>query len=321
MSKLFMRDDLNDNGTIHHHGSYCSSPDIICHSQVAYPKEFFKDNYNQDPNESVQLGSAVNFIYTRLKNLYTTASGGYIHLYRSRASLFMHPSIWKNNKLMTQEGKSYVTIDTTEPNQVAVANEPFIIEAIKSNLFCIVGIASQDKDPIIPDDFSNYSDFILWVKGNQNVSVRNLSLERNCTKKDYERLDNFSNPEIIPVPALFKVEAIGLPEGTVFGVKCAPLAIDDNQSINKGNILTASSICPARFDGTVTTYAILPNNVSKWPKGARLDIDVYVGLEENSDAAIYAENWEDFNSDHHELMGRSNGGHLVKIGSCSTEFI
>lgn len=318
---LFMRDSISDDGTVPSPGYIYSSPDIICHEQVADPQAFFKDNYNSDPNQPVQYGSAVNFIYSRVKNLSTDSKAGYINVYRSKSSLFMKPSIWKNNRLQTINGTPYLTLNSINPNQIGVGNDPFVLSALKNNLFCVVGIVSSEQEPALPDDFSTYSDFVLWIRNNQNICVRNLSLARDYPARNYERLDSFSNPEDIAVPTLFKLTATNLPRGTSFGVKCAPLNINKSQNVDQGTIFTDSGMCPANFDGTVTTFATLPSGTTVWPDNARLEIEVYVGLEENDPAIIYAESWELFVIKPHEMKGLKQNGSLVRIGSCATQFI
>lgn len=318
---LFMRDALEDNGTVPSPGFYYMSPDIICHSQVADPQTFFINNYNSDPNQPVELGSAINFIYARAKNLSDSSLSGYIHVYRSSSSLFMTPGIWKNNALQTLAGASYLTLNNVASGQIAVGNDHFVMEAVKSNLFCMVGIASTEINPVIPDDFSSYSDFILWVRQNQNVCVRNFSLTNNYPDRNYERLDSFSNPENKDVPAMFKVTATNLPAGTIFGIQCAPLNIDKSQNVNDGTILTDSGMCPANFEGTVTTYATLPSGISQWPDNARLEVEVYIGLDLNTPAAIYAEPWDNLPLKRHEIPYLQSNGILVRLGYCGTEFI
>ena len=233
----------------------------------------------------------------------------------------MKPSIWKNNRLQTINGTPYLTLNPIDPGQIGVGNDHFVLSALNSNLFCMVGIVSSEQEPAIPGDFSTYSDFVLWIRNNQNICVRNLSLTQNFPNRNYERLDSFSNPESIAVPTLFKVTATNLPAGTSFGVQCTPLNVNKSQTVDQGTILTDSGMCPANFDGTVTTFGTLPSGTTVWPDNARLEIEVYVGLDENDPATIYAEPWDTFVIKPHEMKGLRQNGTLVRIGSCGTEFI
>jgi hypothetical protein len=127
-NQLLMRDTVDDTGVVPSPGYPYHSPDVICHAQVANPQTYFVDNYNLDPNQPVQLGEQVNFIYVPAKNLASTVQANwYIHVYRSTASLFMTPSIWKNAPLNTQSGNSYVTLGSLQPNQVGVGNTNFLL--------------------------------------------------------------------------------------------------------------------------------------------------------------------------------------------------
>lgn len=320
---LLMRDSTTDTGVVPSPGYPYYSPDVIAHAQVADPQTFFVSNYSTNPNQPVQLGSHINLIYVRTKNLSTTVkSGWFIHVYRASSSLFMTPSIWLGNKLTTASGNDYVTLGAAQPNQVIVGNDNFILDAITSNLFCLIGVASATQTPSIPASFSSYTAYVDWVRQNQNVCGNNLTLLRSYPNRSYERTDSFSNPESDSVPVLIKVTASGLSGGTTFGLQCAPLKINVSQTVSQGDTLTGSGMAPPHFSGTVTTFGTLPSGETKWPVGARLDTTVYVGREASDElAAKYAEDTSklgiDF--DEHELF--SPEGVLIRVGDVATEFV
>ena len=111
---FLMRDSLSDDGSVPSLAYPYHSPDQICHAQVADAKTFFTDNYTSDPNQPVETGSAVNYFYVRAKNLSNSTLDGYkVAIFRANASLFMRPSIWRNNPLKTQAGAEYVALDST----------------------------------------------------------------------------------------------------------------------------------------------------------------------------------------------------------------
>jgi hypothetical protein len=233
----------------------------------------------------------------------------------------MNPSIWKDNKLKTAGGQSYVTLDSVQPDQIVVANDYLILDGLSSNLFCVVGITSSSTDPALPPDFSTYSAFVNWIHQNQNICVRNLCLCRSFPDRQYERLDFFENPEDHDVLVAIKVSATdNLPSGTTFGVQCDPMGINKSQTVDQGRILTASGMCPEGFQGNVLTYGSLPSG-STWPSGGGLLTEIYVGREENDIAAQYAVDWDSFPIKPHELTGLSSNGILIRVGDCSTEFI
>ena len=60
-NNFLFRETLADTGQRPTTGYIYSSPDIICHTQVATPQEFFSGNYNADPNERVNMGTVNTF--------------------------------------------------------------------------------------------------------------------------------------------------------------------------------------------------------------------------------------------------------------------
>jgi hypothetical protein len=320
---LLMRDTTDDTGIVPSPGYPFHSPDVICHAQVADAQTFFKNNYNSDPNQPAQLGSQVNYIYVRAKNLATTAKAGwYIHVYRSSSSLFMTPSIWKNNPLSTQSGDSYVTLGTLKPGEVGVGNANFLLSGLASDLFCLVGIASATPTPSIPASFGSFSDYIVWVRSNQNVCGTNVTMLRDYPNQQWDRLDSFSNPSGDEMLTTFKVEAKGpLPANTSYGIRCAPLGIDARTTVGQKRKLSASGFTPGNFSGNVETWGSLAV-AGKWPAGAMLETTVYVGLPHTDAAAIFATPWDKFPANFHKELGMQlDTGRLVQIGTTGTSFV
>lgn len=319
---FLIRDSLNDTGVVPSPGYPYYSPDVIAHAQVANPQGFFTANYSSDPNEAVQLGSRLNPVYVRAKNLSTKTLNGYISVFRANPSLFLTPSVWKNNPLKTASGQTYVPLTPlTAPNTVAVGQEPLYLDATVNNLFCVVGIVSTTPQPTIPADFKTYSEYIEWVTKNQNVCGRNLNLVRNFPKRSFERLEGFSNPSSEAVPTLFKVEIKGgtLPAGTTFGLQCAPLNLNVSWNISQGPIQTTSGMTPPNFNGTVTTWATLPSG--GWPNGVSIETAVYVGVDHEDPVASLATPFEELAVSPEEIEGLPANGKLVRLGNVETLFV
>ena len=318
---FLMRDTLNDDGTVPSPGYPYYSPDVIGHAQVADPKTFFAGNYSSDPNQPIEKGSAVNYFYVRAKNLSTTTKTGYfITVYRASASLFLNTSIWRNNPLKTQAGNAFVSLDSTPADTIAVGDEPFLLDAITSNNFCLIGMATATSTPTIPPDFTTYDEYISWVRQNQNICGRNLRYERNFPNRDYEQLDEFSNPEATDVPTLFQVTIHGtLPASSTFGLTCAPLGIDTSWNVDDGTVKTSSAMTPAHFDGNVTTWATLSSG--SWPDEVWIETVAYVGVASDSVAVQYAEcEWAHLGGVAPGVLDASRP-HLVRLGNCTTRFV
>jgi hypothetical protein len=216
---FLMRDSLTDDGVVPSPGYPYYSPDVIAHAAVADPQTFFSANYGADPSQPIELGSRLNPVYVRAKNLSDQPLSGYsISVYRANTTLFLRPTLWRNNPLSTTSGAISVPLPATvQPGAIGVGQDSFVLDAIASNLFCLIGIASPTPTPVFPADFASYSDYIAWVRTNQNVCGRNLNYVRNYPNRAYERVDAFSNPSTTDsVPTLFQVTLSGrpLPAGT-----------------------------------------------------------------------------------------------------------
>jgi len=318
---FLFRDSTRDTGTVPSPGYPYYSPDIIGHAQVADPATFFTGNYASDPNQPIQHGSAVNYVYVRAKNLSgTTKNGYYVTVYRSNPSLFMNTNVWKNDPLKTQDGKAFVSLPTTATDQVAVGTAPFLLDATTSNRFCVIGMVTPTSTPGIPAPFTTYDAYITWQRTNQNICGRNLHLAYDFPTRNYEQLDEFSNPETVAVPSLFQVTIHGtLPANSTFGLTCVPLGLSTSWNVNAGNVQTASAMTPASFNGNVTTWATLSGGT--WPSDTWIETIVYVGVSETAESSIYAEQeWAQLGGRVPETLdaGRPR---LVRVGNCATRFV
>lgn len=318
---FLFRDSLQDTGTVPSPGYPYYSPDIIGHAQVADPATFFTGNYGSDPNQPIEKGSAVNYVYVRAKNLSpTTKSGYYATVYRSNPSLFMNTSVWKGDPLKTQAGDAFVSLPSTATQQIAVGAAPFLLNATTSNRFCVIGMVTPTSTPTIPDPFASYDAYITWQRTNQNICGRNLHLSYDYPNRNYEQLDEFSNPETMSVPTLFQVTIHGaLPANSTFGLTCAPLGLSTTWNVNNGNVQTASAMTPPSFNGNVTTWATLSSG--SWPSGVWIETIVYVGVSGSAESAVYAETeWKHLGGVAPQVLDESRP-QLVRVGNCATRFV
>jgi hypothetical protein len=328
MSTVLMRDALNDDGRVPSPGYPYYSPDLIGYDPVnpQQVQAFFSGNWATDPNKPIQLGSTSNALYVRAKNLGTTPSSGqYISVYRANTTLFLTPSRWSSNRLRTQSGAQSVALPTMPPQGIGVGPEPFLIDGTTgAGLYCLVGMATATPNPVLPSDFTNYSAYINWVRGDQSVCGRNLSTLRSFPTRQFERWDSFSNPEAGDVPTLFKLTvsgAQGFPAGTTLGLTCAPMGVQQQWTWDPAfPSRTASGMCPPNWGGTVVTWVSLPSG-GTWPRGTTVDTVVYVGRNPDDSAAQYATPWEELGVDPREMDGIVDDGVLVMLGSVTTQLV
>ncbi|HEU4658174.1 MAG TPA: hypothetical protein VFR97_11640 [Capillimicrobium sp.] len=320
-----MRDTLGDTGVVPSPGYPYSSPDLIGYDPVApsQVQAFFSSNYDSDVNKPIQLGSRMNPLYVRGKNLATTTkTGQYISVYRANTSLFLTPSRWAPNRLATQSGAGSVALPEMAPGAIGVGPEPFLIDGtVGQGLYCLVGMVTSTPNPVLPPDFASYSDYIAWVRNNQNVCGRNLSVLSSFPARAFERWDTFSNPEENAVPVLFMVTVNGpqgLPSGTTFGITCNPIGVQASWTWNPSSpSQTASSMCPKTWSGTAVTWATLPSG-AVWPRGTTIGTKVYVGRDADDPVAIYATPWDELPVGPGDVDGVEDGV-LVLLGTVTTQ--
>lgn len=325
---FLVRDALSDTGVVPSSGYPYYSPDLICSPQVANPTAFFSANYTTDPNQPFQLGSQTNFIYVRAKNLAaSTLSGWNMFVYRANASLFLNTSQWSNNPLSTITGNNFIPLPSSVSGAIAVGagstpgDGVFVMSGLSTNLFCLIGIASSTNPPAIPAPFTTYDAYITWVRSNQNVCGRNLTVQQDFVNRQYSRIDSFSNPSNNSVPVLFQISITGtLPAGSTFGVTCSPLNVNSTWNISQGAIQTASGMAPANFNGTVTTWGALPSGQTQWPSGVQISNNIYVGVTSDSSAAKFAVDLDSIRVRRSDVAFLGRSGRLVLLGSTATLF-
>lgn len=318
--QLLLRDNLSDTGTIPSPGCYYASPDLIVHSQVTDPQTFFKGNYTSDPSERLQTGAKVNFIYARVKNIGTSISQAFIRSYHCQSSLFLNPSVWRENQLSSLSGKGYVSTGFIQPGEIGVATEPFLFDAQASKTYCHTGyVMTSDAEPDFPEEFKDYDNYVAWIHGCTHAAARNHNIVSSQVSS-YEQIDTLDNPSAIARAGLFKVSVpAGLAVGTRIIVNCEPMDIVNFEKVvtdsTKELLFTVSGIVPPKFSGAVRTAAYLPSGTT-WPTGAVIRVDFMVEWTGNSVSAPYI---LDVSRD--LVLAATNAGRLIHVGTCSTKFI
>lgn len=339
---LLVRDSLQDQGIVPSPGYPYTSPDIICVQQNTYanPAAVFgtTQSYASDPNQAVVAQQNNNF-YVRARNLGTAAQGGAMYVYWSKASLLLTPNLWFNQPmtaLLNKQPQNYVMLPSVPAGQIAVGAIPFnwTPPTISSNdHFCLIGavntVPPYNWPPAQAPTFSSSDQFVLWVRNNQNICWRNLSLVTNPSAPQWDRLDSFANPWPTPMPMLVGVQCQNIPVGTTVQILCTALGINTAVVTTTPNqtIYSSGVTCPSGFNGQVETMARLQSG--SWPTGAMLTTTVYVGMQASSPAAHLAHRFGEFEQ-HPSVVatkqlvrkatGASVNGVLVAIGNTATAY-
>lgn len=321
-NKFLVRESTSDSGQ-HTSGSLYSSPDIICHTQVENPQQFFMDNYDTDPNQKVDPGSNYNLMYARVKNLADSGivNTGYLHLYQCGSSLFMNPGRWRDFPVKTMTGESYMKFAASVKNTIVVGNDIFRVNKL-SGQFCLVAIVSEEEAGTIPESFTSYDTFNYWVRSNPGVALRNLSIEYNYEQKTYERSDSIEGSGDKPVLGGFKLTGVGLPAGTRIRMRCDAIGMNKEDVYDPKVPLTDAKMVNPTLKAYVISSAITPTGV--WPEGASLCIEYLTESHAGDLCYQFGETMEKHGFHRHELMqdilGR-NAGKLVLTGRCETMFL
>lgn len=341
---ILVRDSQQDTGVVPSPGYPYTSPDIMCVQQQTYadPGAQFgsASSYNSNPNLPMINGQNNNF-YVRGKNLGSIVQGGNMYVYWSKASLVMTPSLWFNQpltSLINNRFQPYVALPSVAAGQVSVAATPFswTPPSISPNdHYCLVGavntVSPYNWPPAQAPVFSSYDEFVLWVRNNQNICWRNLSLITNPNQPQWDRIDSFGNPYSQPAPVLFSAQCQNVPVGTSITLLCAALGVNVTQvtTIPNQTVYSQGATVPPGFNGLVETSARLPSGTTSWPAGAAILTTAYVGMSTASPAAHLA---HDFGADNQhpsvlaakELVRKTsntaNAGVLVQVGNCSTAY-
>ncbi len=236
----------------------------------------------------------------------------------------MNVGQWKQNKLLTPQGKEYVQVSTSANGEINVAKDVFVVDGTQPN-FCMVSIVNDSTTETVPTaNFSTYNDFVNWVHRERCVAVRNFSLQFSGTRNDYEILYHIENPETSGRLGSVLVMASNLPAGTVFGL------VDDSVGINKiqtfdpndpsKHQVTDSGYLISKYDGYVKVFARLPVG-GTWPVNAKLETSFWIIAEEHESMLRFALPVPKVMLDTRAFSRMNASGRLVRVGSCTTMYL
>lgn len=286
---ILLRDNFNDTGKQVTNMSY-SSPDIITHSQVANPKQFFTGNYTSDPNEKLGTKND-NFIYVRVKNVGNEQSKQiYVNLYANQLSLYLNPQNWEKNRVPTIRKNQYSTIAPLAANEIGVTDDYFLFHRPDYGNSCFVAVAGSEQNPDFTwiNSWAKYTD---WVTQNPNVAARNMVTYTEKQVKQYDNYLNLSNPYSTPALFLIIVEANPqVPDGTKYGIKSDAFGINHEEECSSANrkFSVTATLQPGQ-DDYIEFYGSLSNATSTWPIGASLIVRailVQFNLDTAQDTAV-----------------------------------
>jgi hypothetical protein len=334
---ILIRDSLQDTGVAPSPGYPYTSPDVICtqQTQVSNPTQTFTNNYYSDPNQAV-IANQNNYIYMRGKNLGTVTSSGTVFLYWCPSSLLMTPPQWTQNALQANIGgnwQPYNTFPSVAPNGITVTQVPFTWAPVPppaGQHYCTIGAVSTPQNPWSTADipaFPTWDSFVLWVRNNQNICWRNITLVTNPNPPEWDRIDLINNTFNQDIPMLAQATCTNVPIGTTVQLLNTALGVNTSvvTTIPNQVIYSTGVTVPQGYSGYLETIAQLPNG-QVWPPGAQIQTTMYFGAQVSREVAKFS---HDFGRDekHPHVMQakqmageRATNGVLVMVGNCSTAY-
>jgi len=182
---FILRKGLNDTGAVPYTGGgWTNSPDLIPYGTnvVGNPATAFgATTYAQDLGQPTVFETP-NYFYMRAKNLSAGAQTGSLYLYYCPQNLFLFPSLWNKNQMLTSSGKDSVAISAAKTNDIAVTSEPFTYIPTNQIHSCLIGrvVTPTNPNPLPQDgDFQTMDDLATYIVNHPNMAWRNVVLVDN----------------------------------------------------------------------------------------------------------------------------------------------
>ncbi|HWZ16072.1 MAG TPA: C1 family peptidase [Mucilaginibacter sp.] len=269
---LFLRDNLDDAGTVPAAGTLSTSPDIIPFgtAPVADPVSFFTNNYNSDVGQDL-IANAQNYIYMRAKNLSSGSDNGSFSLYYSPASLLLYPSLWQNNILKTSDGATSVPIPSTNQGNVAVGANPFTWQPqmISGDHYCLIGRIVTTANPNPIPQTGTIQDFASYIANNRGMGWRNVVVVNNGSPTFTQTVNYTQGTQAAQMAVI--ITCTNVPVGAQVAFSCGTpgpspaINLPKTTVTNSGSfIVGVSASIPANWSSGIS-YSYWGNNTTPLP--------------------------------------------------------
>ncbi|MFV1974512.1 MAG: hypothetical protein ACC651_02125 [Candidatus Scalindua sp.] len=279
---LFMRDSLNDMGTIPSPDrSVCYSPDIIPVGKgpLANPLALIENDWNRQVGQDILQGYN-NYIYARGKNLAPNKAEGNIYLYYAPSSILLRPQDWKYNSIPSS-AKDQPVFKAEIHGQRVLADNTFLWQAPPQPSgwhYCLISQVVTDAHPNkIPDSFQSSGAFVDWVRNNPAIAWRNIFIQKPDTQPSKTYLYNFGNLDSFDEKYGIRAACYGLPAKTKVSLSCGAtgpypqINVTQNLQGEAEEFVYTESILSPDFEGKLVVTITLPKG-TPWPKGATVKI-------------------------------------------------
>jgi len=175
---VYMRNHLGDTGQTPSSGAWTRSPDIIPNGTalIQDPVTTLTKTYNSDIGKPTSLSNQ-NYFYVRGKNLSPGPKTAKFELYYCPRHLFLFPSLWTKNQLLTSDGQTQVSASAPAANDIIVPDQPFTNIPIHQEHHCLIGRVITDEHPNpLPDNVTDNNALAAYILDNPSMSWRNVVL-------------------------------------------------------------------------------------------------------------------------------------------------
>lgn len=274
---LFVRDTWEDDGTEPVPSSYVSaSPDIIPYADQTISAAQLIQSYSSGTLlDKGVIAGRLNYIYVRAKNNAPGTTSGKLYIYYAPGNLLVQPSVWKQNKAANGNGSNYANLSATTNLQIVAGDQPFYFTPSGSlgAHFCFLAVIEKQGRPSpIPDhNFSNWQNFVDWVRDHANVAWHNVNVVSNVPPEGWKDALRFDSVDTDPTYHGFLTTYQNLPAGAVLRLYCLANQPAGFSGFDTGNITIQSgqgtssvgqgAVFPASYSTTIFTTCIYPGPV------------------------------------------------------------
>jgi hypothetical protein len=207
--KLYMRPNLENQGSTPVTGGLCGCPDIWVAGDtpiVDYNTSLITPNSYAMGTPNSLVYKKDNYIYVRGKNGNESANvTNNVTLYYADASLIQWPSKWQNNKIGTDQGPDHKgQIVNVKPNEIGVADRPFVwidVPPQPSNShYCLIAQFNDDNNSNPFPSVFTCLDMAKLVSNNIQWGWRNVTVCDNHENVEFSYKTNLDVPIDIQEP-------------------------------------------------------------------------------------------------------------------------
>lgn len=223
---ILLRQNLQDQGLMPRTGGWTASPDLIMAGTqpIQDPQTVFSASasYQSDPTQPV-VQNAPNYVYLRGKNLNAAVQPGTARVFAARQSLFLYPSQWLQNPLLTARQADSSDMGSIEPNAIGVTTDPFVWTPTNiGEHTCLVGFISTPDYPFEsqkpPNAVTSLNDLAAWIGKTGGAGWHNVQF----TDSGAPTFTNTTTypPSSTPAKIQFAITCISCPIGSEVSFSC-----------------------------------------------------------------------------------------------------